>query len=244
MDIRVGPGYWGEGRPGDIEVLLRNVAYHLIHHFREPVGGTIIVFPTATENDEPITVYRSSLEQPHLILLQARNRLWSKFSYQFAHELCHVLSQYERLKCNPNGWFHEALCELASVFALLRMAESWKMSPPFQNWKDYAPSLGLYANEMLLRPERRVPPGISLAQWLLEQEDALRQDRYQRDKNAIVAYKLLPLFQNNPTGWNTVGHLPDSSGSFHDYLVEWYTQVDEEDRPFVKHVLDAFELNP
>ena len=182
MDISVGPGHWGEGRTGDIEVLLRNVAYHLIRHFREPVGGPIIVLPTATEDDEPITVYRSSPEHPHLILLQARNRLWSKFSYQFAHELCHVLSQYERLKCNPNGWFHEALCELASVFVLLSMAESWKVSPPFQNWKDYAPSLGYYANEMLLRTERNGPPGTNLAQWLLEQEDSLRQDRYQRDK--------------------------------------------------------------
>ena len=244
MEIRVESSHWGEGRPSDIEMLLRNAASHLLRYIRKPIEGTIIVLPTATENDSPITPYRSSKEEHQIILLQARGRLWSKFSYQFAHELCHVLSRHKRLKLNPNGWFHEALCELASVFVLLRMAESWEVSPPFENWKDYAPHLGDYANELLVRPECQVPQGSSLAQWLSDQEDSLRQDRYQRDKNAIVAYELLALFQNEPTGWNTVSHLPKSSAKFNDYLGYWYDQVGEEDKPFLNRLLQDFELNP
>lgn len=244
MEIRVGPSHWGEGRPSDIEALLRNVASHLLCYIRELMEGSIIVLPTATENDNPMTLYRSTPEDHQIILLQARGRRWSKFSYQFAHELCHVLSRYEKLKCSPNGWFHEALCELASVFVLLSMAESWKVSPPFQHWKDYAQHLGDYANELLARPECQVPRGTSLAQWLSDQEDSLRQDPYQRDKNAIVAYELLPLFQNEPTGWNAVGHLPNSSAKLNDYLREWYTKVDVVDKPFLKRTLEAFELNP
>ena len=244
MIIEVQTGSWGEGRPSDIEELLTNVASHLVRFIREPVEGTIIVQPTATEYDKPRTLYRASPEDPQIILLQARGRLWSKFSYQFAHELCHVLSRYERLKCSPNGWFHESLCELASVFVLMRMAESWKVSPPFQNWKEYAPNLGHYASELLLRPERQVPRGTSIAQWLIDQEATLRQDRYQRDKNAVVAYQFLPLFRNEPTGWNAVGYLPDSSAKFNDYLGEWYTRVDDEDKPFVQRIIQAFEFNP
>ena len=76
------------------------------------------------------------------------------------------------------------------------------------------------------------------------EEDSLRQDPYQRDKNAIVAYELLPLFQNEPTGWNAVGHLPNSSAKLNDYLREWYTKVDVVDKPFLKRTLEAFELNP
>ena len=244
MEIRVESSHWGEGRPSDIETLLRNVASHLLRYIRKPIEGTIIVLPTATENENPMTLYRSTTEDHQIVLLQARGRVWSKFSYQFAHELCHVLSRYERLKCSPNGWFHEALSELASVFVLLNMAESWKVFAPFPNWKDYAPHLGDYANELLARPECQVPQGSSLAQWLSDQEDSLRQDRYQRDKNAIVAYELLPLFQNDPSGWNTVSHLPNSFAKFNDYLVYWYEQVGEEDKPFLKRLLQVFELNP
>ena len=53
-----------------------------------------------------------------------------------------------------------------------------------------------------------------------------------------------PLFQNEPTGWNVVGHMPGSSLMFQDYLREWYTQVEEVDRSFLKRMLAAFGLNP
>ena len=192
MEIRVEPDHWGEGRPFDIEVLLRNVASHLTRYLREPMGGTIIVLPAASTGDDPITRYRSTPEDSYVVLLSARDKRWSQFSYQFAHELCHVLSGYESLKASLNGWFHETLCELAAVFALLNMAESWNTSPPFPHWKDYATHLSDYANELLIRPERQVPQWSSLAQWITNEEDSLRQDRYQRDKNAIVAYALLP----------------------------------------------------
>ena len=244
MEIRVESDHWGEGQRCDIEALLRNVASHLTRYLREPMEGTIVVLPTASTEDDPITGYRSTPEEPHIILLQALDRPWSKFSYQFAHELCHVLSGYERLKSNPNGWFHEAICELAAVFVLLDMAESWTTYPPFPHWNEYAAHLSDYANELLIRPERQLPPGFNLTQWLSVQEDSLRQDRYQRDKNAIVAYTLLPLFRNEPTGWNAVGRMPSASAMFHDYLREWSTLVEEVDKPFLKCLLEAFELNP
>ena len=242
MEIRVESDHWGEGRSGDIEALLRNVASHLTRYLRESIGGTIIVLPTASTEDDPITCYRATPEEPYVILLQARDKRWSKFSYQFAHEFCHVLSGYERLNGNPNGWFHEALCELAAVFALLGMAESWTTHPPFPHWNRYAPHLREYANELLVRPERQLLQEFSLARWLSIQENSLRQDRYQRDKNAIVAYTLLPLFRNEPTGWNVVSRLPPASAMFHDYLCEWYALVEEIDKPFLTLVLAAFEL--
>ena len=63
-------------------------------------------------------------------------------------------------------------------------------------------------------------------------------------KSAIVAYTLLPLFRNEPTGWNAVGRVPSASAMFHDYLREWSTLVEEVDKPFLKCLLEAFELNP
>ena len=84
-----------------------------------------MVEPTLSESDDPITPYRPSRQGPFTVFLAARDDYWCQFAYQFSHELCHVLSDYERLGEGPNGWFHEAICELASVFTLRRMAERW-----------------------------------------------------------------------------------------------------------------------
>ena len=71
MEIRVESDHWGEGQRCDIEALLRNVASHLTRYLREPMEGTIVVLPTASTEDDPITGYRSTPEEPHIILLQA-----------------------------------------------------------------------------------------------------------------------------------------------------------------------------
>ena len=238
MEIRVEPGHWGEGQPCDIEALLSDVAFHLTRYLREPIEGTIIVKPTASTKDKPRTLYRSTPEEPFTILLQARDRLWSKFSYQFAHELCHVLSNYEHLRDNPNNWFHETICELASVFTLRRMVEKWPTSPPYPNWADYAESLASYADGEISREERQLPGSMALPTWLLLEEEALRRDTAAalasntrisdelRHKYAIVAYSLLPIFESETAGWNAVRRLPNSSAMLKDYLRYWCSQVE------------------
>ena len=166
MDIQVAQSDWGDNRHEDIQVLLQDVATHFVAGFREPPDWHILVRPTSSEADNPTTCYRSSPQEPFLILLQARDKYWAKFAYQFAHELCHVASDFERLRDNPNNWFHEALCELAAIFTIRRMAESWPDSPPYANWSSYAPSLADYAQDYLTKPERQLPGGFSLGSWL------------------------------------------------------------------------------
>lgn len=241
VEIGVEPDQWGESQPRDIEVLLRDVAFHLTRYLRDPIEGTIIVKPTASTKDKPRTLYRSTPEEPFTILLQARDRLWSKYSYQFAHELCHVLSNYEHLRDNPNNWFHETICELASVFTLRRMVEKWPTSPPYPNWADYAESLASYADDMLSREEHHLLPGMTLSRWLASEETSLRQNSCQRDKNAVVAYSLLPIFEAEPIGWNTIRTLPSSSAMLNDYLREWHSQVEPLDRACVEHIIQVFE---
>ena len=138
---------------------------------------------------------------------------WSQFAYQFSHEFCHVLSNYENLKANPNNWFHEAICELASVFTLRRMAERWRTHPPYPNWADYvAAKLRDYSEKTLSRQEVQLPEGVTLQSWLSSQEESLRKGEYQREKNDLVAYALLPIFENTPEGWNAIRNFPTSSG--------------------------------
>lgn len=147
---------------------------------------------------------------------------------------------YERLKESRNKWFHEALCELASVFTLRHMAEAWLDQPPYPGWAGYSHSLGAYAGSLLAQEQRRLPAGISLSSWLVSEEESLREDCLQRDKNAVVAYSLLPLFENGPATWNSVRHLPESSSMFGEYLLEWHARVEPPDRPLVMRIVEAF----
>lgn len=240
MRIEVAQCGWGNGRPLDIEVLLTDVASHITRLLRDPLIGTISVEATPDTGDNPITLIRTSPQDPFRILLSARDKRWSQFAYQFSHEFCHVLSGYERLERNPNNWFHEAICELASVFTLRRMADGWPTQAPYPHWADYAQSLASYVEETVSREAHQLPRGMSLRVWLLSEEEGLRKNRCLRDKNAVVAYSLLPIFENDPAGWNAVRRLPDSSATFGEYLFDWHTLAEPVDKPFVRRILDAF----
>ncbi|MCY4654690.1 MAG: hypothetical protein OXC95_16190 [Dehalococcoidia bacterium] len=144
------------------------------------------------------------------------------------------------MRDNPNNWFHEALCELASVFTLRRMAKTWPTHPPYPNWRDYAVHLADYAAERLSYEESQLPKGQTLRSWLCDKENELREDPYQRQLNGVAAYSLLPLFEANPTGWNAIPDLPDSDSKLHTYLGQWIASVSSQDRALPESILDAF----
>ena len=241
MEITIEPYGWGEARPHDVGALLFDVASQLNRLVREPFAGPIRVVPAPCHDFIPMIHYRIYRRDPITIQLAARDRSWSQFAYQFAHEFCHALSNYELLRDNPNKWFHEALCELASVFTLRKMAETWPTQPPYPNWADYVGSLASYADNLLSDQERQLPPGMSLGNWLSAHEEELRNDPYLRLKNAVVAYTLLPIFEHSPEGWNAIRKLPTSAGTLAEYLAAWHQQVDEADQPFVKRLMGAFQ---
>ena len=242
MQLCVLDGEWGDTRLADIGTLLNDTASHLDRILRTPFEGTIHVEPTPPDQPCcPCTLYRSSHDDPFVIWLSARDRKWAKFGYQFSHEFCHVLSGFENLKDSPNNWFHETICELASVFTLRRMAERWPTHPPYPNWADYARALKDYWRERLSRQEVQLPEGVTLRSWLSSHERSLRKDQYQRKMNDLVAYALLPIFESVPEGWNAIRNFPTSSGCLADYLVDWHYSVDPEDKDFVARVSNTFD---
>ena len=244
MEIEVKATGWGLARPADIQVLLADVASHLNRYLRSPFTGTIVIRPSPVDEPYPIVLYRANSLDPFIVQLSARDRQWSKFSYQFAHEFCHILSGYECLRNNPNNWFHETICELASVFALRRMAETWTIHPPFPNWRDYASSLSSYAEDLISSDDRKLPEGATLPEWLSERESKLRRDPRQRELNAVVAYSMLPLLEDYPIGWNAIVELPDSTGCFAAYLNDWHARVDGGDRRFLESAIGLLLGNP
>jgi len=141
-----------------------------------------------------------------LIYLSSYDRLWSKYSYQFAHELCHHVIDSDFYTTNDKfGWFEETLCELASIFCLDKMSQTWLTNPPYPNWKDYSTALTDCVREIIEKPENKISK--SFKNWLSENLDALFKDRYKREENRIIALQLFPLFKNRPEFWTTIQYL-------------------------------------
>ena len=242
IKLNVSHDDWGDIQPHEIATLLQDTAFHINRLLRFPFDEEIQVVPSQVGH--PKVLYRSSPKYPYTIWLSARDNYWCKFAYQFAHEFCHVLSGYENIKENPNNWFHEALCELASAFTIRRMAQRWCTHPAFRNCTDYASALRNYWRDLLNNQEAQLPEGMSLHSWLSLQENALRENpiakQEERNNQALVAYQLLPLFEKTPSGWNAIRKLPNSTGILSDYLVVWYSTVDPKDKEFVAKISDAF----
>ena len=113
---------------------------------------------------------------------------------------------------------------MGAIYAMRRMAVTWKNSPPYPTWKSYAPSIQEYVDD-LQKAEDKLPKGKTLAVWYKENAPVLRKAPCMRAKNRIVANSLLGLFEANPGDWAAIGYLNSgkpASGSFQDYLSNWY----------------------
>ena len=223
MEIVVIPGNWGASQPEDVAAVVRSVTQQLDPYFESRPTGLIQV--VSRPNSRPEVMYRANPDDPYRMFVSATDRRWARLAYQSAHEYCHILSDFERLRARSNQWFHESICEMASLFCLLRMAASWQVDAPYSNWTDYAVHLKTYAAREMDRACGGPPQDKSLKGWLRQNRDILRGDPYLRDLNRIVANRLLPLFQSVPKTWECVAHMPDSDEDFEEFLVRWQASV-------------------
>jgi len=229
---------WG-GQIRDVEKVLHSAAETLWPYFPERTLKPILVEPKGG----PITLFRRGSKGEYLVRLNTGDRLWAQHAYQFAHEFGHILANYDEYE-RPNKWFEESICEMASLFALRRMSETWKVRPPYPNWKDYGPALAKYADERIQTAQ--LPASKTLAQWYRENEPLLRQEPCLRDKNTIVAVALLPLFEKQPESWQAITWLNDGTAhgarTFAGYLGDWHARVPEKLRPLVRQIARKFAI--
>ena len=236
MEIAVLECEWGVARRDSIQRLLDDVASHIVRELRDPFDESIHIMNLP---GEPLrTFFRNPGAAAYEMNLTARDRRWSQFAYQFGHELCHVLTGLDRLRSNPNNWFHESICELSSFFVLRRMAERWPTDPPYSDWAGYSASLADYAESTATKYRESAPTG-SFSAWLSTNESHMRQDPYLRKRNGVVALRLLPLFEETPQGWNAVRRLPVSTELIGEYIEAWKADVQDLDRLFVERVGEA-----
>jgi hypothetical protein len=212
--------FWGSAQIQDIINLLDSV----ITNFYSILDDSKI-------NSLPVLVLRSSSKPMMikrrdfvLIYLNVEERLWSKYAYQFSHELCHYIIDTDFPPKNDRfGWLEETLCELASFYTLNKMSITWQTDPPYPNWKDYSVSLKEYVDEIVSRPENNISTPFST--WLTNNLPELFNNRYKRTENTIIAIHLLPIFTRIPDLWKTIHFIKNivitDNMNMEEYLLEW-----------------------
>ena len=248
LSIDVRPGGWGHVSKEAIETVLYSVADTLMSQLPRKLNVPIVV---SHSTGAPVALYDRGPGGEYRVHLHASGENWHLYVYEFAHELCHILSNYEENigadTTKYNQWFEETLCETASLYALQNLAASWEQAPPAPRWKNEARKLRRFYDHLLAEGHRQLPAHTPLHAWLHANEERLRQDPYQRKDNEVMAKLLLPLFQDNPQNWEALHYLnldpADARNTLRDYLHNWYDNAPTEHKQFVRNVLALFRLD-
>lgn len=250
LDFKIENEFGGAGI-ADVEAVVRSAADSIWRHCpntRWEVPGFLVYH----DSRYPITL-DDHRDGRIAIGLNTGETYWAQYAFQFAHEFCHALAGHSndwrklpKSGKRPNHWLEESLCEVASLFALRAMGESWKTKPPYRNWKDFAPHLTSYAYERLQTAAKDLPPGKSFVAWFRENEASMRENSTIRPKNCVVAMKLLPLFEKTPSGWEAVTFFNlgtgDAENSLAGKIAGWKSAAPESQRPFIGELAAAFDL--
>lgn len=239
LDIRVLPGGWGDVAVERIERVLYAVADELVTTLPPKLAAPIVVSHT---RGNPVALYQRGAAGEYQVRLHASGTAWPLYVYEFAHELCHVMSNHDEhaeVK-RHNQWFEETLCETASLYALQAVARTWTLTATDATQVALAPRLRRFYDNLLAERTRDLPAGATLPRWVDDNVDRLRADPYLREKNDLVAKQLLPFFQHDPRRWRALAHLNlhvgDAHAAFADYLAHWNDYAPAEYHPFIADV--------
>ena len=246
LSITVEPNTgWGNAPISNIKRLCENVALHFQENLRDAhkVDGRLTI---VYRSQGPIAYYRTFFggdPDEYKIGLKVTNTFWNNFSYQFGHEFCHIMHNHDTMKNSKNYWFNEAICELAAVWVLFEMGETWESRAPYWNWVDYRHNLTSYARNLINNTESQYAG--TGAEWLDRWEDAMRSKEpgaFSYARVSQLSYKFLDIFQENPEAWNAIRQMPTSSSEMATYMKEWYDDVDTEDKEFVEAIADEMGI--
>lgn len=237
VNIQVDSQGWGAVDTGQIERVLHSVADLLLD--QQPDRAPITVHVSHTDSN-PVALYDRGPNGEYMIRLHADQARWHLYVYEFAHEFCHVLSNYGHAGgevSRQNQWFEETICETASLYALETLATEWSVAPPEPELASHAKDLRRFFRFLIAERHRTLPENTELREWLQERQAQLRADPYRRDQNDLVAKSVLPLFFADAKSWEAISYLnlhpDDPSASLDDFMRHWHANAPERDRPFI-----------
>lgn len=236
---------FGTAPVDNVKALLKSVAHEIWQHCPHTkfLGQGFSIY---RNKSHPITHFKH--EDDRIVIgLNTHNTFWAQYSYQFAHEFCHALIDHTHeaqrkwhLTQHANHWLDECLAETASLFTLRAMSRTWATKPPYGNWKSFAPHLASYIDDRAKDPKHKLPPDTTFSDWLLNLHPSLRVRPTLREVNTIIAFQLLPLFEAEPAGWESITAIKladrDVMKPLATHLAEWQSNARPEHRDFVQKV--------
>lgn len=203
--------------------------------------------------------------------LNTTHAKWSQQALQFAHEFCHAVADHSRSgqrldAIHENKWLEESICHTASIFAIRRMSEEWTTHSKFKGWtgKDnsgtqqpYFDLLWQYAQDEIDKAMVLLPVSENFASWLKRREPELRarpvanekdsvKKTWIRDSYDVIASRLLPVFEQSPSGWDSVSFLnltaPGIDKPLAQHLADWQQACPDHLRSFVGTVASLFHI--
>ena len=236
---------WGGSPTSNIKRLCENVALHFQENLRDEhkIDGRLTI---VYRSQGPVTFYRTFFggdPDEYKLGLKVTGNFWAQYAYQFGHEFCHIMHNHDDMKNSRNYWFNEAICELAAVWVIFEMGETWAHRAPYQNWVGWRHNLTSYAQGLIDNPEAQYTS--TGAEWLERWEDSMRNktpDAFTYARVSQLSYKFLDIFQDNPEAWNAIRQMPTSSSEMATYMKEWYDDVDTEDKEFVEAIADEMGI--
>ena len=217
--LKVVGGGWGDVSTDAVQAVLDSVFRVVTQSFGRSPDAPIRV---EWWEKDPRTLYD---HRPYEIRISAGSTYWCQYVYQFAHELCHVMTNFDRVKEHRYKWFEEALCELCSLFVLNRLTSTWRTDPPrfVCDAAGFAEQFKIYADGVTRERSGACPE--DFAWWFTQHTRTLEQDRYRRTLNGVVADALLHHFLADPSVWQECGRLNHwdarTDPSFGSYLDAW-----------------------
>lgn len=216
--LTVENGHWNAASLRSVREVLNSAHRELLNAFGRSPDASIRV---AWWGQDPRVFFD---HRPYEIRINAQDTYWSQYVYQYSHELCHVMTNFDRYKEHRHKWFEESLCEMASLFVLYRLAQNWAEHPPdIFGASEFAPHHGTYAEQ--IEEKRRLLPGCDLPGWLAANIEVLETDPLRRELNGAVAIALLDRFRDEPSLWGDCGWLNHwdarMDATFSDYLESW-----------------------
>lgn len=246
--LRISPDGWGNTSREELQIVLDAVAAELAPRFPQRPLGTLRV---VHGEGGPMAFYDKSPDGDYVIRLSAQHSRWHQFVYQFSHELCHIYSNFDNKNVrhgeigHSNQWFEESVCEAAALYTVRRLAQRWESEPPAPQFAGYGATLRALADYLLNEPHRHLSASTSLASWFRSNQSELEERPYLRDKNEVVANRMLPLFEQSPDGVAAIGYLnyrpEDAERDFGDYLRVWEQACPPAQRAVVQQIIALFE---
>jgi hypothetical protein len=106
---------------------------------------------------------------------------WCKLSYQFGHELGHVLCNSWDARSQPHTpsqWLEESMVEAFSIRGLGRLAASWESNPPFAGDSAFGAAIRSYRENLLKQYGGGHESDAAIVEWF-------RTSRSQLERSAL-----------------------------------------------------------